>query len=456
MNMKSKKIALSVGALSILLAVLALMTSCSGGGAPSSATAANVQPLTAKTLEVPQAYADAAPFDQARSLNVPAGFGVRLWARVPKARFMARAPNGDILASVPNEDKVVLLRARADSVPEQFDFAAGLRKPHDMVFQKIGEVTYLYIAETNRVTRSVYQAGETTSGNREVVVDNLPDASTPELQGSYGHELKNIAFGPDGKLYVSIASSCNACTTDAVSDPVRGAIYQYSADGKDRRLFAQGVRNAEGLDFIPGANTLWVAVNSRDDISFPLDADFDGDGDSDLGKVVPTYVDDNPPELFTAVRDGGNYGWPFCNSLPNPTMSNLDAVPDYDFNRDQSRLNCAAVARASKGIRAHSAPLGFSFLHNSNVPEAYRKGAVVALHGCWNCTTLRGYKVVYFPFDDAGNAGAEVDLVSGFMTDPVGGSFWGRPVDAIADGNRGILISDDYAGAIYQLYPSGQ
>jgi glucose/arabinose dehydrogenase len=79
----------------------------------------------------------------------------------------------------------------------------------------------------------------------------------------------------------------------------------------------------------------------------------------------------------------------------------------------------------------------------------------VALHGCWNCTTLKaGYKVTYFPFDAAGNAGAEMDLVTGFVTDPVARSFWGRPVDAIADAKGNILISDDYAGAIYQLYPT--
>ena len=113
--------------------------------------------------------------------------------------------------------------------------------------------------------------------------------------------------------------------------------------------------------------------------------------------------------------------------------------------------------RASKGIRAHSAPLGMSFLHGSTVPPAYRSGAVIALHGCWNCTSLRaGYKVVYFPFDAQGNAGAEIDLVTGFVTDPDARALWGRPVDVIPDAKGNLLISDDYAGAIYQLYPRTQ
>ncbi len=397
---------------------------------------------------------DDPPFDSARDLTVPPGFGIRLWARVQNARFMALAPNGDVLVSVPSEGRIVLLRERANDVPQAFDYVTGLRNPHDMVFHRIGETTYLYIAESHRVSRSVYRGDETSRNASEVVVDNLPDNSTPELQGTYGHQLKNIALSPDNRLYVSVASTCNACTEDTESDPVRGAIYQYSADGRERRLFARGLRNAEGLAFLPGTSTLWVAVNNRDEIRVPVDADVDGDQSSDLGKLIPSYVDQNPPELFTSVRDGGNYGWPFCNPVPNGAMSALDLLPDYELNRNGGTFSCAAADRSAKGIRAHSAPLGFSFLHGSALPAAFRKGAAVAQHGCWNCTRLdAGYKVSFFPFDDAGNAGAEFDLVSGFVLNPDRREVWGRPVDTIPDARGNLLVSDDFAGAIYQLYP---
>jgi glucose/arabinose dehydrogenase len=416
---------------------------------PQAAPASQIQ-----KLEVPAALAQA-PFDETRELMVPPGFGIRLWARLPDARFMALAPNGDVLVSLPDSGKIVLLRERTNDVPQAFDYASGLRNPHDMVFHRIGDVTYLYVAESNRITRSVYQNGETASGTRDAIVTNLPDNSTPELQGSYGHQLKNIALSADHKLYVSIASTCNVCLEDTVSDPLRGAIYQFSADGKEQRLFARGLRNAEGLDFIPSTNMLWVAVNNRDEVRFPLDIDFNGDTVSDLGALLPEYVDDNPPEPFTSVRDGGNYGWPFCNSTVNATMSNLELLPDYETNRNGSIFNCAAADRTAKGIHAHSAPLGLSFLQASNVPLAYRQGAAIALHGCWNCTSLRaGYKVVYFPFDALGNAGAEIDLVTGFVTNPDRRVLWGRPVDVIADAKGNLLISDDYANAIYQLYPT--
>lgn len=461
------------------LSLVFLLAACSGGGgggsAAQSSTAADVTPAAVpadaavatapvpvpvaaaasvlRAVDVPQALRTD-PFNVDRTLTVPPGFGIRVWARVNKARFMAIAPNGDVLVSVPSENKIVLLRERPNDVPQSFDFATGLDQPHDMVFRQIGQTTYLYIAETGRVIRVAYAAGDTRASAPEVIIDGLPDGSLPELRGNYGHELKNIAFGADNRLYLSIASACNACAEDTTAEPVRGSIYQYNAEGKEGRLFARGLRNAEGLDFLPGTNTLWVAVNNRDEVKYPFDNDIDGDRVSDLGEIIPSYVDLNPPEPFTSVRDGGNYGWPFCNSVPNDTMSNLDTVRDYDLNRDGAKLDCATVDRASKGIRAHSAPLGFSFLHASGVPAAYRSGAVVAQHGCWNCTTLdAGYRVSYFPFDGAGNAGTEINLVTGFVTDARARALWGRPVDAIADAKGNILISDDYANAIYQLYP---
>jgi glucose/arabinose dehydrogenase len=88
----------------------------------------------------------------------------------------------------------------------------------------IGTVTYVYVTETNQVNRYVYTPGALTPGTRQVVVSGLPDASSPELNGTYGHELKNIALDGNDKLYISIASTCNVCTSDTQSTPVRAAI----------------------------------------------------------------------------------------------------------------------------------------------------------------------------------------------------------------------------------------
>ncbi|WP_341530544.1 hypothetical protein WKK05_15455 [Nostoc sp. UHCC 0302] len=176
-------------------------------------------------IQVPSTM-DSAPFNINRYLKVPPNFSISVYARINKARFMAVAPNGDLLVSQPSTGKVLIVQPNGSNDPIISDFVTGLRKPHDIVFHKINGTTYVYISETHQINRFTYKSGDIT--NREIVVAGLPDSSTSELKGSYGHELKNIALDSNHKLYVSIASTCNACLADTKSNPVRGAIYQYN------------------------------------------------------------------------------------------------------------------------------------------------------------------------------------------------------------------------------------
>jgi glucose/arabinose dehydrogenase len=388
----------------------------------------------------------APPFNVPRQLTVPPNWSVRVHARIAGARFIANAPNGDLLVSQPNTGKVLIVRNNGGN-PLVSTFVSGLARPHDIVFHKIGATTYIFIAEKNQVNRYTYHTGDLTGKNRLVILTGLPDASLPELGGSYGHELKNIALNGN-KLYVSIASTCNVCLNDTQSNPVRGAIYQYNVDGTGAVLFARGIRNAEGLAFIPGTSTLWAVINNRDNIPYPFN-----DGTGQYGQVIQSWVDNHPPEEFTRIRSGGNYGWPFCN--PNPdTPSGMVNMPfdlDYDLNRNGT-VNCLTMDRINMGIQAHSAPLGLTFFQLTKSPSAYRNGAVVALHGSWNRAQKTGYKVVYFPWDNAVQLpAAPIDLVKGWL---VGSSAWGRPVVISVGPNGKIFISDDQSGTIYKVSSS--
>lgn len=392
------------------------------------------------------------PFDVDRYLTVPPNFSIAVYARVPNARFMAVAPNGDLLVSQPRQGEVKIIRAgAAGGDPIVSTFAAGLRNPHDIVFHRINNTTYVYIAESNQINRYVYNDGDLTANNRQVVVTGLPDSSSSELGGAHGHQLKNIALDSNNKLYVSSASATNASISDATSVPPRAAIFQYNADGSGERLFARGLRNAEGLAMLPGTNELWVVVNLRDNIAYPYHNDWDGDGADDYGKVLASYVDDHPPDALTRVRDGGNYGFPFVN--PNPdTASGLNNMPydlDVQNNANGQYGTVDSFDRITKGIQAHTAPLGLSFTGGTRFPAAYQPGTVVPLHGSWNRTRRVGYKVIYFPWNNAAQApGGETDLIAGWVE---GENYWGRPVDAVVDGQGNLLISDDFSGTIYKL-----
>jgi glucose/arabinose dehydrogenase len=414
----------------------------------------------ATTVQVP-ASMRYNPFDVPRTLNIPPGFSMAVYTRVPGARFIVVTPSGDLLVSQPGNGQISLVRPNSTpgGDPLVSVFVSGLKNPHDMVFHVIDNVTYLYVAESTQIDRYIYTYGAAIPGDRQIIIANLPDVSSSELHGVYEHQLKNIALGPDNKLYVSIASRSNAeidsatgDPQDGSTDPIRGTIYQYNADGTGQHLFARGLRNAEGLAFVPQTDILWVAVNNRDNIACPSASA--GSGCTSPGQQVASYINDHPPEEFTSVHDGANFGWPFCN--PNPdTASGLEDMPfdlDINNNADGSQLNCANADRVKKGIQAHSAPLGLTFLQDTAFPQLYQAGVALGLHGSWNRTPPTGYKVIYFPWDTTTQLpGTQIDLVTGWLLNDQ--TNWGRPVDVAIGLDGSMFISDDQSGTVYKMTP---
>ncbi|HEX5126564.1 MAG TPA: hypothetical protein VFW00_07475, partial [Rhodocyclaceae bacterium] len=173
------------------------------------------------------------------------------------------------------------------------------------------------------------------------------------------------------------------------------------------------------------------------------------------GRVIQAFVDDNPPEPFTRVRDGGDYGWPFCNPNQHSSTGFFDMPFDRDaqLNPDGAHRDCEKLDHISLGLPAHTAPLGMSFLHNSKLPAPWQQGAVIGLHGCWNCSKLNGNKVVFVPFSADGKPAEAQDMITGWIINAKAKTRWGRPVDAVPSGHGTLLISDDYSGTIYELYP---
>jgi glucose/arabinose dehydrogenase len=315
-------------------------------------------------------------------------------------RFMAVSPSGDLFVSIPSRGQVVALPdrdadGRADRVAV---YADGLNRPHGLAFHG----GHLYVAETGAVVRFAYRAGElAATGPRQVVVPNLPTGG--------GHWTRTIAFGPDGKLYVSVGSSCNVCEEQ---DERRAAILQFNPDGSGGRVFARGIRNAVGIAFHPQRGELWATNNGRDWLG-----------------------DDFPPETILLVKDGAHYGWPHCNGR---------RIPDPDYGRPEF---CRTAALPAVEIQAHSAPLGLAFYTGTAFPEAYRGELFAALHGSWNRSSPVGYKIVRIPMR-GGAPGAPQDFATGWL---VGGRAWGRPVDLITGRDGALYLSDDRTGTISRI-----
>ena len=191
-----------------------------------------------------------APAGEATPLALPPGFRADVFAdRLAGPRALAVDPAGVLLVSLSSSGRVVALVPAIGGPPRVVTIVSGLQLPHGLAFHD-GD---LYVAETGRVLRFRYDARTRVAGAPVTVVPGLP-------AGAH-HWTRSIAFGPDGRLYVAIGSSCDVCRE---ADARRAAILSYAADGSDARSVATGLRNPVGVAFHPATGVLWTTVNERD------------------------------------------------------------------------------------------------------------------------------------------------------------------------------------------------
>src|SRR6478609_9429770 len=244
-------------------------------------TAGNLEKLsdfktTGTPMDIPQvpqtgAKADAIKKNLAR-IKLPRGFKIGLYAIVPDARHIAFAlPNG-------------------------------------VCFSKDG---FLFIAEQNRVL--VFPAAEFFYEGPDVaafVVVKQGELIPPEEE-SYNHTSRVCRIGPDDKLYITLGQPFNVYAPEKM-EPYKksgiGGIVRMSREGKDRDVFATGVRNSVGMDFNPRDRTLWFTDNQ-----------VDGMGDNQP-----------PGELNRADKAGMNFGFPYFGGGKTRTNEYKSETPPAD------------------------------------------------------------------------------------------------------------------------------
>jgi glucose/arabinose dehydrogenase len=330
---------------------------------------------------------------------LPPGFAIELVASAEGAREMALGAKGTLFVGSNRPGKVYAIRLGTGSVSEIFTVASGLQLPVGVAF-KDGA---LYVSAVDRILRFDDIENRLDHPPRPVVVtDRLPKETH--------HGWKFIAFGPDGKLYVPVGAPCNVCEPD----PDRYAnIMRMNRDGSGVEVFARGVRNTVGFDWHPADGSLWFTDNGRDM----------------LGDDVP------PDELNHAPKAGMNFGFPYCHG---------GSIADPEFG---SKHACAEFTSPVQQLGPHVASLGMRFYTGTQFPAQYRNQIFIAEHGSWNRRSKIGYRITLVRVEN-GRAVAYEPFATGWLQ---GQTAWGRPADVLVMPDGSLLVSDDYAGAIYRI-----
>ncbi|CAN5765504.1 sorbosone dehydrogenase family protein [soil metagenome] len=368
----------------------------------------------------------------------PQGFTVTKFADVEQPRWIYVAKNGDIFVAESNTvlkgilkigaklsrkikthhygtsiNRIRLYRdANKDGIVECcYVFAENLNQPFGMLILN----DHFYIANTDGLMMFDYKLGDTVLKGAGKKILSLPTTKPNR------HWTRNIIANKAGdKIYVAVGSSSNVAENGIENEVRRANILEINPDGSGERIYASGLRNPVGMDWAPGSNVMWTAVNERDEL-----------GD----ELVPDYL--------THVKEGGFYGWPYAyyGAHPEPRM------------KDNSRPDLVSTTIVPDyPLGSHTASLGLVFYDKNAFPAKYHNGAFITQHGSWNKKKLAGYKVIFVPFKNGQPSGASEDFLTNFLvTTSTDSEVRGRPVGITLLDDGSMLVSDDGANIIWRV-----
>ncbi len=332
-------------------------------------------------------------------LKLPKGFKIEVYASgIPNARSLRLGDKGTVFVGNRVLDKVYAIVER-NGKHEVKVIASGLDRPNGLAFRN----GTLYIAEGTRISKL------------ERIEDNLDNLPKPvviysDFINQQSHGWKFMALGPDNRLYVNVGAPCNICEPP----PTNGQIRRVNLDGSGAEVVARGVRNSVGFDWHPVTKELYFTDNGRDWLSEDLPED----------------------ELNRVTKIGQHFGFPYCHQ---------GTFTDREFGWGRS---CDEFEKPVALLGPHAAALGMRFYTGRMFPAQYRGAIFIARHGSWNRTKKIGGDVVVAKLNKDGTVKSIEPFLTGFLQN---NQYSGRPVDVELMTDGSLLVSDDYAGAVYRV-----
>jgi glucose/arabinose dehydrogenase len=238
------------------------------------------------------------------------------------------------------------------------------------------------------------------------------------------HWTRALLASKDGtKLFITVGSGSNIGEKGMDIEKGRATILELDIASGKSRIFASGLRNANGMAFEPSTGVLWTVVNERDEIG-----------------------DNVPPDYLTSVKDGGFYGWPYSYWGKNVDQRVQPQRPDL----------VAKAITPDYALGAHTAALGLAWHDGKALPQSFQGGMFIGQHGSWNRSEYSGYKVIFVPFKDGRPAGMPIDVLTGFLKNDGSGVAHGRPVGVAIDAKGALLVADDTGNTIWRVTAEGR
>lgn len=427
-----------------LIAAGLILTSCEQKKKPDPAKADTVADNVGQTVDLPPPYETKSVknfctvigWPKGKTPTAPAGFKVSLYAEgLNNPRNIYVAPNGDVFAAQATTEakglkkvgsaligqdqsqnmgdspnSIVVFRDKnGDGVVDNKGvFLSGLNRPFGMLV--VGR--YFYVGNTDGLWRFPYSPGDTRITKPGTRILKLPAG------GYNNHWTRNLMVSKDSsKIYITVGSGSNVAEHGIANEARRANILVVDLEGRNEKIYASGLRNPVGIGFFPGTNTIWTAVNERDEL-----------GDM----LVPDYL--------TSVKEDGFYGWPYAYFGQHEDPRLKGQRPDM--------VKKAIVPDVALG--PHTASLGLAFYDGDGFGAKYKNAAFIGQHGSWNSSKLVGYKVVAVPFNGT-KPGKPEDFLTGFIANVEKKEVYGRPVGVAMNKDGSLLVADDSGNKIWRV-----
>jgi glucose/arabinose dehydrogenase len=420
-----------VSTLSTLMGVAFAGSVCAQAVAPSNIDKLKQMRVATTDLNIPlvaQTGSNAEAIkENLKRIKMPPGFKIALYAVVPDARHMAVAPSTNMLFVGTRKTTVwaVTNRNSGEMATEVKSFAPSLKfsNPNGVCWTKDG---FLIVAEHNRVLN--FPAAEFFYEGPDVAVIEVVGQGKliPPEEESYNHGARTCRISKDGKLYITMGQPHNVQPRDKLklyTDwGIGGIVRMDPFDGSKREVFATGIRNSVGQDFNPKNGDLWFTDNQTDG----------------MGDLIPAG------ELNRATKPGQFFGYPWIQGKTR--------ITEYGYDKDPLPTN---VTNPEVYMDAHAADLGMVFYTGKKFPAKYQGGIFSAQHGSWNRTDPIGARIMFTSLKADGSADKTEVFAEGWLDNETR-QYRGRPVDVANLPDGSILVSDDFAGALYRITYTAQ